>query len=186
MKLFLVRHGSTSFNEKGIIQGRVDVPLSKKGEEQIEHLSKKLKNLNLNFDIIFSSPYRRAVQSSLLLAKTLSARMLILDFLLSPKSQGIYEGKPKSLAKQLGEKHGKNFNLLEIPEGETFYDVVERAEKFLSKNSFREELFVVTHAIPIKAFLYLLTDLKEKSLSLNIPNASLLLIDVPGKRYKFL
>ena len=34
MKLFIIRHGQTDWNKKGIIQGRTDIPLNEEGKKQ--------------------------------------------------------------------------------------------------------------------------------------------------------
>ncbi|MCC6018577.1 MAG: histidine phosphatase family protein, partial [Candidatus Verstraetearchaeota archaeon] len=36
MRLFLIRHGETEWNVKGVFRGRVDVPLSDVGVKQAE------------------------------------------------------------------------------------------------------------------------------------------------------
>ncbi|MCM8788139.1 MAG: histidine phosphatase family protein, partial [Candidatus Omnitrophica bacterium] len=38
--LYLVRHGETDWNVKGLIQGHSDIPLNKKGEAQARQLEK--------------------------------------------------------------------------------------------------------------------------------------------------
>ena len=38
----LVRHGSTDYNDRDLMQGRIDLPLSKKGINEAELLRKEL------------------------------------------------------------------------------------------------------------------------------------------------
>jgi len=63
MRLFLVRHGLSSFNKKGLIQGRIDESyLTDEGYEQA-----KLTGCILNqikFDQIYSSPLKRAGETA--------------------------------------------------------------------------------------------------------------------------
>ncbi|GIW64747.1 MAG: hypothetical protein KatS3mg092_0680 [Patescibacteria group bacterium] len=40
--LYLVRHGETDWNVKGLVQGHSDIPLNDKGRWQAKELSKKL------------------------------------------------------------------------------------------------------------------------------------------------
>ena len=42
MKLYLVRHGETDWNDKGLLQGTTDIELNKEGIKQIQELSKKI------------------------------------------------------------------------------------------------------------------------------------------------
>ena len=59
MRLFLVRHGLSSFNKKGLIQGRIDESyLTDEGYEQAK-LTGSILN-EIKFDQIYSSPLKRA------------------------------------------------------------------------------------------------------------------------------
>ncbi len=54
----LIRHGLTDYNERDLMQGRIDLPLSKKGMAEAELLRAELSKKE--FDIIlslFSAPY---------------------------------------------------------------------------------------------------------------------------------
>ena len=67
IRLVLVRHGLSSFNAKGLIQGRTDDSLlTDEGYEQARKAGKALSKIN--FDKIYSSPLLRAAET----AKTLS------------------------------------------------------------------------------------------------------------------
>ena len=62
-KLVLVRHGLSSFNEKGLIQGRTDEShLTDKGYEQALKSGEALSGIN--FDKIYSSPLKRAAETA--------------------------------------------------------------------------------------------------------------------------
>ena len=55
IRLVLVRHGLSSFNAKGLIQGRTDDSLlTNEGYEQAQKAGKALSKIN--FDKIYSSP----------------------------------------------------------------------------------------------------------------------------------
>jgi len=59
IRLVLVRHGLSSFNAKGLIQGRTDDSLlTDEGYEQARKAGKALSKIN--FDKIYSSPLVRA------------------------------------------------------------------------------------------------------------------------------
>ena len=63
IRLILVRHGLSSFNEKGLIQGRTDDSyLTEKGYEQANKAGKALSKIN--FDMIYSSPLIRAAETA--------------------------------------------------------------------------------------------------------------------------
>ena len=63
MRLFLVRHGLSSFNKKGLIQGRIDESyLTDEGFIQAKLTGNILKEIN--FDQIYSSPLQRAADTA--------------------------------------------------------------------------------------------------------------------------
>ena len=62
MKLYIVRHGETKYNEKKIIQGHLDIPLSDEGIRQAKKLAKRLEVIN--FDCIYTSDLKRAKQTA--------------------------------------------------------------------------------------------------------------------------
>ena len=63
MRLFLVRHGLSSFNKKGLIQGRIDESyLTDEGYEQAK-LTGNILN-EIEFDQIYSSPLKRAAETA--------------------------------------------------------------------------------------------------------------------------
>ncbi|TMW70598.1 histidine phosphatase family protein [Alteribacter natronophilus] len=58
MIVYLIRHGQSEANEKGIIQGHAEFPLSKLGEMQADFAGEALKDTHL--DAIFTSDLGRA------------------------------------------------------------------------------------------------------------------------------
>ena len=69
IKLVLVRHGLSSFNAKGLIQGRTDDSLlTDEGYEQAQKAGKALSKIN--FNKIYSSPLVRAAETAKTIKKT--------------------------------------------------------------------------------------------------------------------
>ncbi|MBU3160733.1 histidine phosphatase family protein [Clostridium frigoris] len=62
----LARHGETNWNALGKFQGCQDINLSNEGILQAEYLSKRFIN---NFDFIYTSPLKRALQTAKIIAK---------------------------------------------------------------------------------------------------------------------
>lgn len=62
MKIYLIRHGQTSWNVEGKIQGITDIALNDTGREQAACLVKGMKNRPVVQ--IFSSPLMRAVETA--------------------------------------------------------------------------------------------------------------------------
>jgi len=67
MKICLLRHGETDWNNLGRLQGREDIPLNIVGIEQINEAAKYLKNFN--WSIIITSPLSRAKKSAEIISK---------------------------------------------------------------------------------------------------------------------
>ena len=57
-KIYIVRHGETDWNKELRRQGRKDIELNEKGEKQAHEIKEKFKNIN--FDICYTSPLKRA------------------------------------------------------------------------------------------------------------------------------
>ncbi|HLL60091.1 MAG TPA: histidine phosphatase family protein, partial [Candidatus Nitrosocosmicus sp.] len=70
---YIVRHGQTEWNVKGLLQGQNDSPLTENGIIQAKKLAKKLKDIH--FDEVFSSDSLRAVKTAEIL--TLERQMNI-------------------------------------------------------------------------------------------------------------
>lgn len=97
MKVYIMRHGQTVWNAKGIIQGRRQGRLSKKGISQVEEQAKKFQNVN--FDLIFTSPLMRTVQTTNIINKFHSCKVIRDDRLLEV-DKGIWQDKEKNACLQ--------------------------------------------------------------------------------------
>lgn len=62
MRLFLVRHGETEFNRRGLALGRKDVPLTERGRWQAERVGAALAGEPVV--AIYSSPLQRALDTA--------------------------------------------------------------------------------------------------------------------------
>ena len=67
MRLFLVRHGETEHNRRGIALGRADVPLNDTGRAQAESLARHLAGEPLA--AVYSSPLQRAFDTAFAIAE---------------------------------------------------------------------------------------------------------------------
>ena len=62
--LYIIRHGETDWNLKGIHQGHMDSPLTKEGEHQTQLLGTRFAAQGIRFDAIYTSDLGRAMQST--------------------------------------------------------------------------------------------------------------------------
>ncbi len=123
-RLLLVRHGATAWNERGLCQGRRDVPLSDAGRRQAEALREALRGAA--FDRVFSSPLARAVET----ARILGHEPLLLPDLVEI-DRGEWEGLlPAEIERRDPGLHARWYadpTGLALPRGEAFGDLWERA-----------------------------------------------------------
>ena len=85
VKLGLIRHGTTSWNRRHIVQGRSDIPLDEKGKEEVAGWSLPLAVKTFR---LIASPLSRATETALIL----SGKNPETDSRLSEMSWGDWEG----------------------------------------------------------------------------------------------
>lgn len=144
--LCLVRHGETDWNVKGIIQGQTDIPLNKLGEKQAKQCGRYLKGQN--FNVIISSPLKRAKHSAKLINEYLDLPLIFNDNL-KERYFGIAEGKTKELLiKQFPEKI--------YPEQETRLALNKRVMTALNtiiKTYPNQKVLIIAHGAVINSIL---------------------------------
>ncbi|WP_419873346.1 histidine phosphatase family protein [Candidatus Pristimantibacillus sp. PTI5] len=60
--IYVIRHGQTDLNKEGRLQGRQGLQLNEFGIEQAKSLRERLKDIK--FNLVYSSPQRRAIQTA--------------------------------------------------------------------------------------------------------------------------
>lgn len=142
--VYVMRHGCTVWNEKGITQGKTENLLSQKGKIETLGVAEEYKNVKI--DAIFCSPRRRAVQTVNIFNKYHNAKV-IKDERLSEINQGIFTGR---VWDKLSEEE-KQLKAKRLPEYgmESYKSVYERTLKFANsiKQSKFQNILVVTHSI---------------------------------------
>lgn len=78
MNIYFIRHGETHSNKDGLIQG-LDDTLTEEGILQAKIMSKRLKNTK--FDIIYTSPLVRALETTKIISDELRVDFKIFDLL---------------------------------------------------------------------------------------------------------
>lgn len=158
MKLILVRHGETEWNVRHLNQGRIDIPLNKKGREQARKLALHMRSDSI--DIIYSSDLKRAKHTALEIAKFHKAPVRYSD-LISERKFGKMEGMLREEYKKIVEKSGIPAHLYRPPGGgENYIDIRKRVRKFLAmirKKHSKQTVLVVSHQGIIRTFITILT-----------------------------
>lgn len=142
MNLYVIRHGKTIWNEKGITQGRTNNRLSKRGQMETYEVAEQLRDIS--FDVIYTSPLTRAVQTANIINKFHNIKV-VKDFDLIEIDQGIFTRRKKdSLTAEEQKLKNERSKLAKM---ETYEECFERVDNFLKrlkKCDFRNVL-VVTH-----------------------------------------
>ncbi|HCM37353.1 MAG: Phosphoglycerate mutase family protein [Candidatus Gottesmanbacteria bacterium GW2011_GWB1_43_11] len=95
--IYIVRHGETEWNIKGLLQGHGDSPLTQAGEQQAKDIALKLKRIH--FDEVFSSDLLRAKRTAETIALDLKIAVKTTQAL-RERFYGKYEGKPHAVINQ--------------------------------------------------------------------------------------
>lgn len=91
LTLYLVRHGETLFNQRSVVQGWTDSPLTPLGREQAAHMSRELSSLA--FNAAYSSISERAIDTAEAIVGDRDLTV-VYDRGLKELNFGIYEGLP--------------------------------------------------------------------------------------------
>jgi len=87
----LLRHGESVGNLSGVLQGQSDYPLTPAGMEQARKLASDWKSESTKFNLIISSPLRRASQTAEIIAASLEVP-LEFDPLWKERNFGNFQG----------------------------------------------------------------------------------------------
>jgi probable phosphoglycerate mutase len=161
MLFYLVRHGESTFNVEGRLQGQSDEPmLSPLGQQHAHAVARAVETLR--FDAIYSSPLRRAMQTARPVAEKLGLSIAT-DDRLKEINIGIFQGL---LASEISDRHPEATARWRsqdpdfcIPGGESRRELIQRAWAALAaiRASNHERVLVVAHggvlAAAIKALL---------------------------------
>ncbi len=169
-KIYIFRHGQTTYNEDKIFTGWKDTKLTKLGVKQAKTIAKKLKNKK--FQTAFQTSLSRSKQTlKEVLKYHPECRELIEANRLIERSYGNLEGHHhKSIIKKYGED---KFNLwhrsftTRPPEGESFRDVEKRVKifiknlkKYIKKN--KTNVAISAHGNSIRLFRKIMEKLSRK------------------------
>lgn len=186
-KIYLARHGQDEDNAKGILNGQRDTPLTSLGLEQAQILAKKIKELGLYVDKIFSSPLKRAYKTAEIVADALVVEKPEKLNLLIERDFGVMTGQPvKDVERMCAPNIIKSDPVVYFlsPDGaETFPDLLMRAQKILSwlkKNCSNKDILLVTHGDIGKMIYSQFYNLDWKNVltQFHFGNSEILLLDI--------
>ncbi len=154
-KIFLIRHGQTDWNLKGIYQGHTDVDLNDTGRFQARMLSRKM--LSERVDAVYSSDRARAINFACLV---FGFRTINIEPGLREIGFGVFEGMDHSaISDKYGDLHSRWIEDpfgVEIPGGEPPSDFKKRVFdvfETITKTEDGKAAAIVTHGGVINTIL---------------------------------
>ena len=153
VRVYLIRHGETEWNLRGIHQGHMDSNLTPKGKEQANGLGNRFLESEISFDAIYSSDLGRALKTAeQICTPTRQEKLIQKDSSLRERSLGHIEGLTyQELADQMPEDYRRHVSGDPDyrPEGgESWRDFLNRSESSLKEIALRhndEKILCVTH-----------------------------------------
>lgn len=158
--IYLVRHGQSQANARGIWQGaQIDTPLTELGRSQALNTKRHLEAEGAAFSAVYSSPLLRAGETAGIIAGedcpiTFDSRLKEFDY---GKWDGMYW---KDILEKYSEFFDASENLLpdswEVTGGETYDEVKVRLQRFFEDLTERhpdDSVLVVSHGFTIKLIL---------------------------------
>jgi len=106
IKIVLLRHGQSAWNEKGLFTGWVDVDLTSLGEKEAKLAGQKLKKTAFKFDLVFQSFLKRSQKTTKIVLRELGEKPKIeKDWRLNERHYGALQGLDK---KETVKKYGED------------------------------------------------------------------------------
>ena len=154
VRLFLIRHGETDHNKRGLALGRADVPLNGHGQNQVRKLASATAREPLT--TIYSSPLRRALDTATAIADVRGLPVQVQESLVE-MDIGEAEGLPYEEVRKRYPRIMTAGGCEDIlPNAERLLDVQRRAWGFVEMiqgNHFGEDVAVVSHNMVILSLL---------------------------------
>ena len=163
MKLYVLRHGKTSWNALWKVQGAADIPLAKEGIDLAEKVGENLKDVP--FDLCFTSPLLRARQTAMLvLGRRAEQIPVISDKRIQEIDFGVLEGtqfkdEEGNVISREMEVFFKDPQNFPRPEnGENISDILKRTREFweekINDPSLQDKtILIASHGCAVRALL---------------------------------
>lgn len=172
-KICLIRHGQTNWNKEKLIQGRIDNLLNETGKIASREAAKKIKELNIDWEVFLSSPLKRAYETAEIIKTELGfSNDIIVIPDLTEREFGALEGKKVcEESYRLMDEGVEGLEMLLDLQTRSVNTILKIASDYKDKR-----ILVATHSQFIKGLLsYILKDFDFKCV---LKNNSLTMVEV--------
>lgn len=167
--LVLVRHGQSEWNEKNLFTGWKNPTLTEQGIEEARKAGSKIKSINLNFDLHFTSELLRAQITGEIIQREIDQQIkTIKNIALNERDYGDLSGLNKDEArKKWGEKQvhlwRRSYDT-PPPGGESLKDTSERVIPYFKKTikpelEMKKNILITAHGNSLRALVKNIEDI---------------------------
>ena len=143
--ILLIRHGQSEWNKLNLFTGFKNIELSEQGIDEANKAGQNFKNLNIKFDIVFTSELKRAQETAKIILKNLNQwdhlyekGKIKTDINLNERDYGDLTGlNKKETADKFGEEQVHKWRRGysdQPPNGESLEDVVRRVKIYFEES----------------------------------------------------
>lgn len=147
MKIYIVRHGEVNHNLLKVYSN-IDEELNNNGVKQAQELKRKISNLD--YDIIISSPLKRAIQTANII--NINNKKILIDDRLWERNPGSLSGKLIKYTNRA--EYWNYFSKVQYGTSESIQSFFKRIYLFLDdlKTKEYDKVLIVSHSGVSKAF----------------------------------
>ena len=167
--LVLVRHGQSEWNEKNLFTGWKNPTLTEQGIEEARKAGSKIKSINLNFDLHFTSELLRAQITGEIIQREIDQQIkTIKNIALNERDYGDLSGLNKDEArKKWGEKQvhlwRRSYDT-PPPGGESLKDTSDRVIPYFKKTikpelEMKKNILITAHGNSLRALIKNIEDI---------------------------
>ena len=184
-RLWLVRHGESTWNASGLVQGHLDPGLSGSGREQADRCARSLAAGPRADVALYASDLRRALETAAPIAKALGLAVRV-EPELRERSLGDAEGRPNALldTTRSGIEGGRVVDADSAPDGgESVRQLYERAVRCASRilSTHGGDVVFVCHGGVVRVLLAWLDGVEPDEMTWpEIQNAAPILRNLPS------
>ena len=190
--ILLIRHGQSEWNKLNLFTGFKNIELSEQGIDEANKAGQNFKNLNIKFDIVFTSELKRAQETAKIILKNLNQwdhlygeGKIITDIKLNERDYGDLTGlNKKETADKFGEEQVHKWRRGysdQPPNGESLEDVVRRVKIYFEESinpaiqsTDNNNILIAAHGNSLRALLIVMniydsSNINSVELSTGVP-----------------